>query len=115
MRGFNQQSEWISDVATKAWGGDRGVGRFMTRYTFPLVLRSSDLPELRRGIAKNLSVATFEEAFHKICSEGAGSYSQFEIMMNYLWYNSNDGYAWHIADPMSGTFEEISGQNIRPR
>eukprot|EP00752_Nemacystus_decipiens_P011576 g10280.t1 len=115
VRGFNQASEWVSDVSTQAWGGDRGVGRFMTRYTFPLVLRSSDLPDVRAGIARNLGVPTFEEAFHKICDEGAGSYSQFEIMMNYLWYSNNDGYAWHIADPASGEFEEISGHSSRPR
>lgn len=86
----------------------------MTRYTFPLVLKSSHLPEMRAGIAENLGAATFEEAFHMICSEGAGSYSQFEIMMNYLWYNKNDGYSWHIADPLSGVFEEISGHTNRP-
>ena len=107
----------MSDVATKAWGGDRGVGRFMTRYTFPLLLRSADLPEMRAGIAKNLGVATFEEAFHKICDEGAGSYSQFEIMMNFLWYSDEhkEQYSWHIADPTSGVFEEISGTGGRPR
>lgn len=115
VRGFNQESEWISDVATRAVGGHRGVGRFMTRYTFPLVLKASHLSDMRAGIAENLGAETFEEAFRMICSEGAGSYSQFEIMMNYLWYNTNDGYAWHIADPLSGVFEEISGHFNIPR
>ncbi|CAN0057751.1 unnamed protein product, partial [Scytosiphon promiscuus] len=97
--GFNQQSEWTSNVSTRAVGGHEGVGRFMSRYSFPVVLRASDMPEMRAGIARNMGAATFEEAFHMICSAGAGTYSQFEIILNYMWYNMRDSYAWHIADP----------------
>ncbi len=112
--GFNQENQYKSDLTAKAVGGHKGVGRFMTRYSFPVVLRSSHMAEIRAGIAENLGAETFEEAFNMICSGGVGSYSQFEIIMNYLWYNLNDEYAWHIADPLSGHFEEISGNN-KPR
>ncbi len=107
--GFNQESDWNSEVTARAVGGHRGIGRFMTKYSFPVLLKSSHLPEMRTGIAKNLGVDTFEEAFRMICS--GGFYSQFEIMMNYLWYNRNDEYAWHIADPRSGRFEDITGRD----
>ncbi|CAM9643137.1 unnamed protein product, partial [Hapterophycus canaliculatus] len=109
VKGFNQESDWTSHVSTIAIGGHESVGRFMTRYSFPVVLRASDMPKIRSGIAKNMGAATFEEAFHFLCSAGAGTYSQFEIILNFVWYNMRDGYAWHIADPASGAFEEISG------
>jgi hypothetical protein len=41
---------------------------------------------------------TFEEAFHKICSKYLFKYSQFDIMIHYLWFYHRDEYSWHIID-----------------
>ncbi|CAN0126901.1 unnamed protein product [Scytosiphon promiscuus] len=105
VMGFNQRSGWTSETTSRAIGGNRDVSSFMHVYSFPVVLRASDLPSLRAGIAENLGAATFDEAFHMICSAGAKSYSQFNIILNYMWYNMRDSYAWHLADPDSGTFD----------
>ncbi|CAN0257895.1 unnamed protein product, partial [Scytosiphon promiscuus] len=97
--GFNQRSAWNSNITTQAVGGGEDVSSFMHVYSFPVVLRASDLPSMRAGIAENLGTETFDDAFHMICSPGAGSYSQFNIILNYMWYNMRDSYAWHLADP----------------
>lgn len=108
--GFNQRSTWQSAITRKALGGHGEIGRFMTKYAFPVILRASDLPEMRASMARNLGVATFEEAFHMMCSVGPGSYSQFDIILNYMWYNRRDGYSWHIADPKDGKFDGLTGK-----
>lgn len=79
----------------------------MTTYAFPVIVRASDLPEMRATMARNLGVATFEEAFQMMCSMGPGSYSQFDIILSYMWYYRRDGYSWHIADPFTGEFQYV--------
>ncbi|CAM9373383.1 unnamed protein product, partial [Scytosiphon promiscuus] len=96
VTGFNLQGQWRSKVTEEAVGGRKDIGTFMTTYAFPVVLRASDMPRVRAGIADNLGAATFEEAFHMICSAGAKSYSQFDVILNYMWYYMRDSYAWHI-------------------
>ena len=43
-----------------------------------------------------MKASTFEEAFHKICSNYP--YSQFDLIAHYLWFNHRDEYSWHLAD-----------------
>ena len=76
----------------------------MTPYSFPMVLKTSHLAQMREDITRNLGAASFEDAFHILCSGRKNSYSQFDIMYNYLWYNKRDEYKWHIAWMESGTF-----------
>ncbi|CAB1108947.1 unnamed protein product [Ectocarpus sp. CCAP 1310/34] len=99
IKGVNCGSPWRSEVTKRAIGGVESVGRFMTPMIFPVIVKSDHFDDMRRDITRNLGAATFAEAFHMICSEGANSYSQFEIMVTYLWYNKHDEYSWHIADP----------------
>lgn len=102
--GFNKQSPYSNANTTRAIGGRKSVARFMTPYAFPVVLKVSHLAYMRADIATNMGVSTFGEAFNVLCSGGPNSYSQFDIMLNYLWFNKNDEYSWHIADYESGHF-----------
>lgn len=112
--GVNAHTKMQSDVTIKAIGGHPSVARFMSSISFPVVLKSIDLQDMRRDITANLGASTFEEAFHMICSVGGkSSYSQFEIMMNYLWYHKREEYSWHIADPESAAFNEINVHGSR--
>ena len=45
-----------------------------------------------------MKAATFEEAFHKICSKYLKKYSQFDLIAHYLWFNHRDEYSWHLVD-----------------
>lgn len=110
-KGLNLETAWENNVTAAAIGGHPSVGRFMSKISFPVLLKSSHLQDMRKDITANLGASTFEEAFHMICS--AGKYSQFEIMMNYLWYYKREEYSWHIADPTSGDFSDIAGRRQR--
>ncbi|CAM9310578.1 unnamed protein product [Pylaiella littoralis] len=108
-KGVNaKRGHYVSEVMTRAVGGAEAVASFMTKYTFPAVFKSAHLAQMRADITSNLGAATFEEAFHMICS--GGMYSQFDIMFNYLWNYKNDEYSWHLANPNNGVFRKFEGQ-----
>ena len=108
VRGFDQVSRWTSDLQRQAFGGREGVGAFMTPYSFPLVVKTSHLAQMREDIARNIGNATFEEAFHTICNDSTSHYSQFDIMFNYLWYHKRDEYFWSIARVENDNFRRIA-------
>ena len=76
----------------------------MTPYSFPMVLNTSHIAQMREDITRNLGAASFENAFYMLCSNKTTSYSQFDIIYNYLWYNKRGEYKWHIAWMESGAF-----------
>ena len=107
VRGFDQVSRWTGDLQRQAIGGREGVGSFMTPFSFPLVMKTSHLAQMREDIARNLGSATFEQAFHKICHGSEDHYSQFDIMFNYLWYYKRNEYFWTIARVENYDFRKI--------
>ncbi|CAN0080627.1 unnamed protein product [Ectocarpus sp. 6 AP-2014] len=110
LRGMNIITQWQSETSRNATGGFPYVGRFMTRIAFPIIIKSEHFSQMRQVITENLGAETFEEAFKVICSAGKESYSQFEIMINYLWYYHHDEYSWHIADRDTGNFHGLNLQ-----
>lgn len=100
-------------MTRKALGDRPYVATFMIRMGFPVTLKTSHLKGLREDIARNLGVATFEEAFQLVCSIKRESYSQFDMMMNHMWYYRNDEYAWHIADYADGDFFATTHDNSK--
>ena len=108
VRGADQVGRWTGDLTKKAIGGHELVGTFMTSFSFPLVVKTSHLAQMREDIARNVGKATFEEAFHTICDGSKKRYSQFDIMFNYLWYHKRDEYFWNIARVEDGEFGNLA-------
>lgn len=109
--GINQKSPYAGKASLRAIGVTEYVGRVMTPFAFPVLLKASHLPQMRADITANMGAESFEEAFKKVCSGGKNSYSQFDMMINYLWHHRRDEYSWHFADPKAGVFEHFFGSN----
>mmetsp|Transcript_14383 Transcript_14383/g.25285 ORF Transcript_14383/g.25285 Transcript_14383/m.25285 type:complete len:304 (-) Transcript_14383:51-962(-) len=83
------------------------VGEFMVVTGFPIVVKAGHLKDMRRAIVKNvlgkdlvedkLVGGLFEEAFIKIVQSGH-LYSQFDLMMNFVWERHRDEYHWILRD-----------------
>ena len=65
---------------------------------FPVMVKRKHFKPMREHITKRMKAATFEEAFHKICSKYLKKYSQFDLIAHYLWFDHRDEYSWHIVD-----------------
>jgi hypothetical protein len=63
---------------------------------FPVILKSSHLKELREHMVKLHNKETFGQVFKDVVlKEGvAQSYSQYCIMMTYLWFHFRKDYVW---------------------
>lgn len=97
--GVAESSPWDKETSRKAIGGHEFIGRFMAHDTFPVLVKASHLPQMRADITANLGARSFEAAFRLICGGGSHSYSQFDIMMNYLWFHRREEYSWYLIDP----------------
>jgi hypothetical protein len=49
----------------------------------------------------------FEEAFYKICSKYIGKYSQFDLLIHYIWYFKRDEYAWFLKDVVQANYKSL--------
>ena len=67
------------------------VANFMTY--FPVIIKTSHLKEIRDHISKVMGYNDFVDAFNEIRKS---QFSQFCIMMNYLFWMHRDDYSWHI-------------------
>eukprot|EP00667_Euglena_gracilis_P003800 EG_transcript_3809 len=103
--------------ATHFFLGKPEVARGMNY--FPVLLHRSHLAALRTHV-EQLHRAPFAEVFQS----NKGAYSQFNIMVTFLWYFHRDEYQWHLEDrrpgkgPYSVTdFEAIGLQpeHLRPK
>eukprot|EP00536_Pseudo-nitzschia_multiseries_P013685 jgi/Psemu1/291004/fgenesh1_pg.601_\ len=68
---------------------------------FPVVVKKSDLKLIRESLTKSLDCQTFDEAFPKILAmakvdDTLYMYSQFTLMMNILYRERPDDYAFHL-------------------
>ena len=63
---------------------------------FPVVVKAVHLKELRNYLEK-LHGKTFFEVF-KWFSKDKGNYSQFSIIMNYLFRFHRNDYVWHVYE-----------------
>lgn len=90
------KNDWWKGVpsATEFALGLREPFRAMT--AFPVVVAVKHLKEMREKICAHLKIASFDAAFHQIASRGA--YSQFNIMVTYLWYYHQSEYDWDITE-----------------
>jgi len=65
---------------------------------FPVLIKREHFKPMRDHITRQMKVETFEQAFYKICSQYPRKYSQFDLMIHYLWFFKRDEYSWHIVD-----------------
>jgi hypothetical protein len=70
---------------------------------FPVIIKRNHFVDIRKHITNQMNTTSFENAFHKMCCRFPGGYSQFTIMINYLWYFKRDEYSWHIRDNIDNT------------
>lgn len=79
-------------------GGEK-VGEFMIDRGFPIIIKTKHFPMIREHIIQRMKANSFEEAFYKICSKyNNNRYSQFDLMIHYLWNHKREEYSWHIND-----------------
>ena len=79
-------------------GGGYNVAEFMVANSFPILIKREHFKPMREHITKQMKANTFEEAFHKVCTKYLGKYSQFDMMIHYLWFHHRDEYSWHLID-----------------
>ncbi len=62
---------------------------------FPVIIKTSHFKEIREYMVTLHNKSIFGEVFRDvILSEDPDGYSQFCIMMTYLWYKRKDEYTW---------------------
>ncbi|RNA41712.1 hypothetical protein BpHYR1_040508 [Brachionus plicatilis] len=89
-------TRWLNSIK-EALGVDP-LGEFMNRGNFPIIIKRNHFKQIRMHITKTMATRTFEEAFHSICSKYKGQYSQFDLLVHYLWYFKRNEYSWHLKD-----------------
>jgi hypothetical protein len=67
---------------------------------FPVVIKTAHLELMRNHIYRTVGVSHFDMAFGKIMNRGR--YSQFGIMVSYLWYFHRNEYFWDIIEQEEG-------------
>lgn len=92
----------------EAIGGEK-VGEFMIDRGFPIIIKSKHFRAIREHIIQRMKSNSFEEAFYKICSKyNSNRYSQFDLMIHYLWNFKREEYSWHISDYEQTNHPEFS-------
>jgi hypothetical protein len=67
---------------------------------FPVILKTAHLKPMREHIMKTIGASHFDEAFRQIISRTP--YSQFNIMVTYLWNFHHDEYFWDVTEQEEG-------------
>ncbi len=62
---------------------------------FPVIIKSKHLKEMRL-LVQDIHGISFNEYFRQMRRNE--SYSQFNIMCNYLWHHHREEYSWHIQE-----------------
>ena len=76
--------------------GGYAIGEFMISTGFPVMIKREHFAACREHIKSRMNVTTFEEAFKKICTKYPLKYSQFDLLVHYLWHFKRNEYSWHI-------------------
>jgi len=96
--GFNLCCSGWNVPIKKAIGID-AIGEFMVENAFPVLIKRIHFKMIRDHITKQMNARTFEQAFNLICRKYYQSkYSQFDLMIHYLWMHKRDEYSWHINE-----------------
>ena len=77
--------------------GYETIGEFMCDGSFPMLIKREHFKVIRELFTKHMKAKTFEEAWYKMCSRKK-LYSQFDIMLYFLWFYKRDEYSWHFVD-----------------
>jgi hypothetical protein len=75
---------------------------------FPVVIKTSHLRLMREHIQAHMKAPSFDEAMSRIVM--ASPYSQFNIMITYLWWFKREDYYWDIMERTpgwTGPIEEV--------
>eukprot|EP00966_Prymnesium_polylepis_P214707 4972113-Prymnesium_polylepis.1 len=90
MRGKPITSWWYGPPTQTEWAiGRPEVGCFMT--FFPVIIRTAHFAEMRKSMEERHHMP-FDRIFAKFSHTRA--FSQFNIMMNWLFFHKRDEYAW---------------------
>jgi len=81
------------------------IAEFMSDNAFPVIIKRNHFKLIREYITEKLNASTFEEAFKFICSKLKGKYTQFDLLVHYLWKFKKDEYSWHLRDWNAGEFK----------
>jgi len=82
------------------------IAEFMSDNAFPVIIKRNHFKLIREYITEKLNASTFEEAFKFICSKLKGKYTQFDLLVHYLWKFKKDEYSWHLRDWDAGKFKQ---------
>jgi hypothetical protein len=74
---------------------------------FPILIKREHFKLVRDHMKTRMKTKNFEEAFHIICSKYAAKYSQFDLIIHYLWYFKRDEYAWFIKDVVQAKYKSL--------
>ena len=78
--------------------GGYPMGEFMAVIGFPIIIKRAHFADVRTHIRKRMKAGSFEEAFKLICIKYPSRYSQFDLIVHYLWRYRRDEYSWHLIN-----------------
>ena len=93
--------------------GGYHVGEFMIALGFPVLIKRTHFADIRNHIQKRMRTNSFEEAFKKICTKYPNEYSQFDLLVHYLWHFKRDEYTWHLNNALNskhGAFTKLMSE-----
>jgi hypothetical protein len=67
------------------------------RWYFPVIVKRHHLAFTRQVICKHMEIPRFDDAFEEILKRYV-EYSQFNLIMNTLYYLRHDEYRWHVSE-----------------
>jgi len=105
MRGKPITSWWYGPPTQTEWAiGRPEVGCFMT--FFPVIIRTAHFAEMRKSMEERHHMP-FDRIFAKFSHTRA--FSQFNIMMNWLFFHKRDEYAWYVPETEVGWRGSVLG------
>lgn len=111
--GAEKATQWVSSSKTTALVlGKPEVMRGMTY--FPVILKTSHLAKMRLDITERLNATSFDDAFttfSKGSRRGAFTYSQFNIMVNYVFYREHCDYSFSFQELNPGDWTVSEGRS----
>ena len=68
---------------------------------FPVTIKTAHLRAMRAHVVRHMQTATFDDAYLRIVRE-LHIYSQFNVMVTYLWHHHRADYVWDITEQEPG-------------
>lgn len=92
---------WWEKVPRSTFGATGLKEKFKAMTYFPVIVKRHHLSLIRQVICDHMDIPLFDDAFQEILNR-YGIYSQFNLMMNTLYFLRHDEYRWHISERLVG-------------